>query len=290
MKKLSALIALMMSVSVIKPCIAMADPEDGYVPLMYMSAECNDKFSIMPDGTVYINNQTLNGDDSIRINIYIRDDSKSCWTIAPKIKSNQNIKFNEHASESENIPYSSEHEFIESLDEEYNTINITFKTPMFSTGTKLEVTSENTDDYPIAYFNASINPEISAGSYQIYFLTEPEDYSDQRTTSISFRYDNGQSATFTPETENLNIIVSDRPFGDVNNDGIIDAVDASSILAEYASLSTEQGSTFSSEEYYSANINMDEFIDAVDATALLGYYAYTSTGGELSLTEYLLSI
>lgn len=292
MKKLPVFMtALVMSFSAVMPFNAMADPEEGYLPIMYLSVEDNDKISVLPDGTVYINNQNLTGDDSIRVNIYIRDDSKSCWNIAPKIKcADANIKFNEHAVESENNAYSSQHEFIESLDEEYNTVNITFKTPMFPTGTKLEVSSENTDDYPIAYFNASVNSDIPAGSYRIYFLTEPEDDPEQRTTSISFRYDNGESATFTPEVKEQKIVVSDRPMGDVNNDSIIDAVDASLVLSEYASLSTEQGSTFSTEEKYSANINMDEFIDAVDATAILGYYAYISTGGELDFAGYLSSI
>ena len=230
MKKLPVFMtALVMSLSAVMPFNAMADPEEGYLPIMYLSVEDNDKISVLPDGTVYINNQNLTGDDSIRVNIYIRDDSKSCWNIAPKIKcADANIKFNEHAVESENNAYSSPH--------------------------------------------------------------EPEDDPEQRITSISFRYDNGESATFTPEVKEQKIVVSDRPMGDVNNDSIVDAVDASLVLSEYASLSTEQGSTFSTEEKYSANINMDEFIDAVDATAILGYYAYISTGGELDFAGYLSSI
>ncbi len=124
MKKLPVFMtALVMSLSAVMPFNAMADPEEGYLPIMYLSVEDNDKISVLPDGTVYINNQNLTGDDSIRVNIYIRDDSKSCWNIAPKIKcADANIKFNEHAVENENNAYSSPHEFIESLDEDYNTV------------------------------------------------------------------------------------------------------------------------------------------------------------------------
>lgn len=283
MKKIPALItALTMSLTAVTPFSAMADPEEGYLPVMYLSVEDNDKISVLPDGTVYINNEDLTGDDSIRVNIYVKDESKSCWNIAPKIKcADGNIKFNEEATESEITAYNDQHEFISSVDTEYNTVNITFQTPMFPAGAKLEVTSENTDDYPIAYFNADVNSEIPAGNYRIYFLTEPEDDPDQRTSAISFRYDDTSSATFTPEVKDQKIVVSDRMLGDVNKDGIIDSVDASAVLGEYASLSTEGGeSTFTIEQTNSANINADEFVDSVDASSVLSYYAYLSTSGE----------
>ena len=71
MKKLPVFMtALVMSLSAVMPFNAMADPEEGYLPIMYLSVEDNDKISVLPDGTVYINNQNLTGDDSIRVNIY----------------------------------------------------------------------------------------------------------------------------------------------------------------------------------------------------------------------------
>lgn len=294
MKKISFITALAMSLTAVTPFSAMADPEEGYLPVMYLSVEDNDKISVLPDGTVYINNEDLTGDDSIRVNIYVRDDSKSCWYIAPKVKcENGNIKFNEKAVENETTAYDDQHEFISSVNTEYNTVNITFKTPLMSTGTKLEVTSENTDDYPIAYFNADINSEIPAGNYRIYFLTEAEDDPDQRLTQIAFRYDNGDSNSFTPEVKDQKIVVSDRMLGDVNKDGLIDSVDASEVLSEYASLSTDNVSTFTIEQTNASNINMDEFTDSVDASAILDYYAYLSTDGEgdkLAFAEYLAEI
>lgn len=291
MKKISFITALVMSLTAITPFSAMADPEEGYLPVMYLSVEDNDKISVLPDGTVYINNEDLTGDDSIRVNIYVRDESKSCWIVAPKVKcAEADIKFNQNAVENETLPYDSEHEFIESLDTEYNTVNITFKTPMFSTGTKLELTGENTDDYPIAYFNADINSEIPAGNYRIYFLTEPEDDPEQRTSTISFRYDNGDSKTFTPEVKDQKIVVSDRMLGDVNKDGMVNADDASAILSEYALLSTDNTGEFTIEQTNAANVNMDSFTDSDDATAVLEYYAYLSTEGDsekLGFAEYL---
>ncbi len=297
MKKISFITALAMSLTAVIPFSAMADPEEGYLPIMYLSVEDNEKISVLPDGTVYINNEDLTGDDSIRVNVYVQDESKSCWNLAPKVKcADGNIKFNENAIENETTAYDDQHEFISSIDKEYNTVNITFKTPLLSTGTKLELTSENTDDYPIAYFNADVNSEIPAGNYRIYFLTEPDDPEnnpDQRLTQISFRYDDGDSKTFTPEVRDQKIVVSDRMLGDVNKDGLIDAVDASEVLGEYASLSTDGVSTFTIEQTNAANINMDEYTDAVDASAILDYYAYLSTNGQedkLGFAEYLTSI
>lgn len=289
MKKIPALItALAMSLSAVTPFSAMADPDENYLPLMYLSVEDNDKISVLPDGTVYINSKDLTGEDSIRVNIYVQDESKSCWNIAPKVKcADGNIKFNEEAVENDTTAYDSNHEFLSTVDTDYNTVNITFKTPMFPAETKLEVVGENTDDYPIAYFNADVNSEIPAGNYRIYFLTEPEDEPEQRTSSISFRYDNGSSASFTPEVKDQKIVVSDRMLGDVNDDGLIDAVDATAVLVEYASLSTDNTSTFTIEQTISANINADEFVDSVDSTAILSYYAYLSTNGELGFAEYL---
>ena len=279
MKKISALMtALLLSAMVVMPCTAYADPEEGYLPVMYLSVEDNDKISVLPDGTVYINSNDLTGDDKIKVNVYVQDESKSCWVLAPKVKCEESyIKFNEDAVENDTTAYGSQHEFISSVNKNYNTVNITFKTPLLVTNTKLEVTSENTDDYPIAYFNADIDSEIPAGLYRIYFLTEPEDDPDQRLTQISFRYDNGDSGSFTPEVRDQKIVVSDRKFGDVNGDGLIDAVDASAVLSEYATMSTTRESELTAEQRYAANINVDSLIDATDSTAILSYYAYLST-------------
>ena len=267
--------------SVAIPYNAYADPEEDYLPLMYLSVEENDKVNIFSDGTVYIDKRNLTGDDSIRINVYIRDESKSCWNISPKIKcEDQNIKFNENAVENDTIAYASNHEFISSVDTNYNTVNMTLKTPLLETGTKLEVTSENTDDYPIAYFNADINSEIPAGEYKIYFLTEPEDDSDQRFTQIHYRYDDGNSETFIPETQDLKIIVSEgNMLGDVNGDGKVNAVDASVISVEYALLSTDGISDFTDEQNKAGDADGDGKISAIDASYVASYYAYLSTGG-----------
>ena len=68
--------------------------------------------------------------------------------------------------------------------------------------------------------------------------------------------------------------------GDVNGDGLIDAIDATAILSEYASLSTNGGTTLTPEESKKADANCDGSIDANDATQVLMYYSYLSTEHE----------
>lgn len=74
--------------------------------------------------------------------------------------------------------------------------------------------------------------------------------------------------------------------GDINNDNIVDAVDATNILMEYAVLSTSGKSTFDDEQKESADINKDGIIDSSDASCVLAYYSYTSTGGELAINVW----
>lgn len=84
-------------------------------------------------------------------------------------------------------------------------------------------------------------------------------------------------------------VVNEYELGNVNGDEFINAVDATAVLVEYASLSTGNSSTLTDAQSKSADVNGDGLIDAVDATWILSYYAYLSTGGTMSLNEFLKS-
>lgn len=287
--------AAVLAMSAVTPFCASADSAEDYVPVMYFSVEDNDKISVLPNGTVYINTKDLTEENKIRVNVYIRDDSKSCWTVAPKIKSaDVCIKFTEDAIDpaevGENSPYdSSSYTLYNSIDKECNTINMSFTTVM-SGGERLPLNSDATDDYPLAYFNASVDSDVSSGKYRIYFLTDDEDYKGQHITSVSLLDDEGNSVTVTPEVKEQKIVVSDRMFGDVNNDGLVDTVDATAILMEYARISAQKDSEFETGQTISADINDDGLVDTVDAAGILGYYAYISAQNEnIELAEYLTS-
>ena len=77
--------------------------------------------------------------------------------------------------------------------------------------------------------------------------------------------------------------------GDVDNNGTVDAVDASKVLAYYARISTKQDGGFSDSQKQAADVNKNGIIDAVDASKILSYYAYLSTTKEktVSLEEFM---
>ena len=75
--------------------------------------------------------------------------------------------------------------------------------------------------------------------------------------------------------------------GDINDDGTVDARDASMALSEYALTATGSAPTFTDSQKLAANVNDDSAIDARDASIILSYYAYTATGGTDSLEAFL---
>ena len=82
---------------------------------------------------------------------------------------------------------------------------------------------------------------------------------------------------------------ADYTLGDVNSDGRIDAVDASSVLSYYSMISTNKDGGFNETQKLAADVNNDGAINAVDASCILSYYAYVSTAKDkvVSLEEYL---
>ena len=77
--------------------------------------------------------------------------------------------------------------------------------------------------------------------------------------------------------------------GDVNSDEYINAVDASSVLAYYAMISTNQDGGYDEEQKLAPDVDHDGKINAVDASNILSYYAYVSTTKEtpMSMEEYM---
>ncbi|MCM1507194.1 MAG: dockerin type I domain-containing protein [Ruminococcus flavefaciens] len=67
--------------------------------------------------------------------------------------------------------------------------------------------------------------------------------------------------------------------GDTNEDGIVDAVDASFVLLTYAKLSTGGELDLDEDKQKICDINQDGRIDAQDSTFILMYYAEASTSG-----------
>lgn len=94
------------------------------------------------------------------------------------------------------------------------------------------------------------------------------------------------AVTTTAATGSVSVVTI--RLGDVNSDNRIDAVDASSILAAYARMSSNNGATgFTPAQAVAADVNMDGRTDAVDASCVLAYYAYTATQGTSSIEDFI---
>lgn len=69
------------------------------------------------------------------------------------------------------------------------------------------------------------------------------------------------------------IDISNPPLGDVNNDKLVNAVDASCVLIEYSSVSLDLPPSFTQYQRIAGDYNRDGKTDAVDATFILIFYA-----------------
>lgn len=77
--------------------------------------------------------------------------------------------------------------------------------------------------------------------------------------------------------------------GDVNGDNVVDAVDASLILNNYAAASTSQSLLLDETQIELADTNGDGQVNALDSTMVLGYYGYVATNGTITPEEYYLN-
>lgn len=84
----------------------------------------------------------------------------------------------------------------------------------------------------------------------------------------------------TIETEITFYVKQGFTKGDVNEDGSINALDASQVLTEYASVATGKASVLSDRQKSAADVNEDGSINALDASSILTYYAATAIGKE----------
>ena len=96
--------------------------------------------------------------------------------------------------------------------------------------------------------------------------------------------------TVLSDNTKINVSATDtssvQKFGDINNDGFVDTVDATAVLIEYAHLSTSGKGTFTEVQTKNADIDNNGLVDAVDSAYILSYYAYVSAGGNTGFREW----
>lgn len=74
--------------------------------------------------------------------------------------------------------------------------------------------------------------------------------------------------------------------GDLNEDGYVNASDASLALNDYASFSAGNGHILEDILLVAGDANFDGVLNASDSSLILSYYAYTSSGNNESFPSY----
>ena len=129
----------------------------------------------------------------------------------------------------------------------------------------------NTSDIPVMKYD---NLLYTNSSYKVYIKDAPDGY-EYSPLGYSFSFEEfGKHEDFVIKLKKSILL------GDVNCDGIIDAVDASNVLKHYAYISTDQKGEFTDVQKSVADVNNDGEINAVDSSNILAYYAYVSTSND----------
>ncbi len=79
-----------------------------------------------------------------------------------------------------------------------------------------------------------------------------------------------------------------KNLGDVNLDGIVEATDASSVLAYYADISVGHATVLNEHQILCGDVDRNGITDANDASVILAYYARLSTtSGKLTWDDFM---
>lgn len=118
----------------------------------------------------------------------------------------------------------------------------------------------------------------SIGSNAFGINTDPHTNEDVNVYGFLVKGVTGSLAESYALQNNIDFIdMNNYRSGDANNDGFIDAADASLILEEYSKLSTGNSSSFTKKQRIMGDINLNGNIDAGDASMVLEIYSRLST-------------
>ncbi|MDE7364615.1 MAG: hypothetical protein K2N27_07005 [Ruminococcus sp.] len=268
-----------------------------YIPTVYFTPQAETD----SEGTLIISREELAKGLTVTTDVFIDDTSKTCWSVDPKWKcASKFIKLDNvidpqvpyipyaYAEEKDGELKRIRHSTACGKDEELNTMFFVCDLgTLYTDNSPLTPYGDNTNDYALTSFDMIFNKNIPYGEYDVYFLTQSEDYTDQRYSTVSMRTGD-ESVTSIPNVKNLHIKITGANKGDINNDGFIDAKDATIALDAFSAVSTGEDSGLNDDEFFAGDVNSDDIIDSNDASAILGYYSYLSTSeGELSIEDYM---
>ncbi len=145
---------------------------------------------------------------------------------------------------------------------------------------------ESLKDVTILNANCDIHDWHDIGMYDSHIFYDG--YYNESLKPILHGYDDSTAQAYAEKFSlEFVIIGTDIVLGDVNGDNLIDASDASQILAIYSVQSTGGTPVESAEQLLSADVNGDGLTDASDASTILAYYAYVSTGGTDNIETFM---
>lgn len=290
-KPIAFCLGIVSAISLITAAPAYA--EEYAAPTFYFGVDSTQNVSVSGD-TVTISREALSGSDfTLNVDVYVGDPDLKSWYVSPKWKcaseyiklSNlfvPNVETPEFAYgivENNRLKYS----VTGGNDETYNTMFFTCQTNNLSDRGSLLPLGETSDAYSLTSFDAVISSDIPDGKYEIYFLTEEEDYPDQQTSSGSFRMEDGSSKAYDDNliVNNLTVIIQGEAviapmMGDVDYSGVVDPSDATLVLRQYAVASTESDALITEKQISIGNVDGNDVLDVVDATHILRYYSYLS--------------
>ena len=139
------------------------------------------------------------------------------------------------------------------------------------------------DEYPLTSFVVEFAPNTPAGNYTVKFI---EDNEHPEKSSYCNFYGGEGKTTLDTITFTVKDSSSAALLGDANFDGVVDASDASAVLAAYAAVQTGKNNPLTAEQIAVADVDKSGVVDASDASAILAYYSYKQTGGTISSNEY----
>lgn len=292
MKKIISLFTALAVTSGIASAMAASGANgDSSKPYLYFTASESEAAQVLKFGSVYIDTSATEGKTSIDAELFILDELKYAGQVFAKwYCESESVKLT-GLTDPVTVYGASPYAAFDTPDSmslsskpEFNMLVASYST---ISPYPMELTGESSDSYPLACFSIELDEDISGGSYDIEYMNQNEMY-----TSIIHRLPsekNDKYVEYFPSeySDGLRVNVSDRELGDVNKDGFVDAVDASNVLAAYASVSSGKDSGLSGAEAAAADVNGDRVIDAVDASNILAYYASVSNGGEPGINKFI---
>ena len=299
MKKLiSALISLALTAAYTAPAALAADGA-AYTPSMYFRAQKAEGIVVSNDGDAVIFRSDLpEGDITVHASVYVADESLSCWYVhpvwkcaseqvkleglvdpVPMVNGQPNLEYAYTELDENGEITSKRHSTIVSTDTNINTMSFTCQVTSKTDRSPMLPYGEKSDSYPLTGFDMHFAAGAPDGEYTVYFLTQAEDYADQRTSNVGMRTSQG-SLVVTPEVKPLTVTLTSEVFGDVTGDGKVDSNDASAVLAAYAKTSTGSEHGLSAVKAACGDTDRNGQLNSSDASNILAYYAYLSTSGE----------